>query len=75
MRRTDAIGKTLTFNDVLVSRNEIVFTGNKDDERIEFLVLMLDDNDDMKLYEQINTAVIANWMETGKPFPVTIDIK
>ena len=75
MRRKDVIGKTLTFNDVLVSRNEIVFTGNKDDERIEFLVLMLDDNDDMKLYEQINTAVIANWMETGKPFPVTIYIK
>ena len=75
MRRIHVKGKTLTFDSVMVGCSEIIFTGTNDDGHISFLVLMLDDGEDMKLYEQINTAVIANWMETGKPFPVTVDIK
>ena len=75
MHRQEAKGKTLIFDTVTIGHHDIVFIGNDETYSVAMLVLSLDDTEDMKLYEQINAAVIAHWMQHGAPFPVKIAIE
>ena len=75
MHRQEAKGKTLIFDTVTIGHHDIVFIGNDKTYHVAMLILDLGDNDDMDLYGRINEVIIAQWITTGKPFPVTIAIK
>ena len=76
LKRQDVQGKTLELLEMTITENEISFLiGAGSEIEGDLLSLSTTDNEDIKMYDQINTFVSHLWSTTHKPFPVTVSFE
>ena len=76
LKRQDVQGKTMDLLEMTITENEISFLiGAGSEIEGDVLSLSTTDNEDIKMYDQINTFASHLWSTTHKPFPVTVSFE